>query len=283
MKILIADSGSTKTDWCLIEHGKRLAEVQTGGINPYHQSEEEIEVLLSNGLAEPLSDGMVDAIYFYGAGCGEPDKQQVVEHALKGMFPKAKISIDSDMVGCCHALLGKDPGVACIMGTGSNSCRYDGEKIIEQVPAGGYILGDEGSGAVLGRLLASDYLKGQLPKALKSEFEKEYELSIPTLLQKVYKEPMANRYLAQFTPFLLKHLEEPIIYNLVFDAMDSFVRRNIMQYSHHDALPLMFVGSIAFYFHDVIEVVLQEYGLSVHTVLKSPMEGLISYYSEVKD
>ena len=174
MKILIADSGSTKTDWCLIDKGNKLVECQSAGINPYHQSEEEIEIMLSNSLPQYLGDSQVDVIHFYGAGCGVPDKQQMVERVLKGMFPKASITIDSDMIGCCHALLGKNPGVASILGTGSNSCRYDGEKIIEQVPAGGYILGDEGSGAVLGKLLVADYIKRQLPDALMKDFEQKY-------------------------------------------------------------------------------------------------------------
>ena len=279
MILLIADSGSTKTDWSLVNDGKVTKSFQTEGLNPYHHNEEEINSILSI-LPEKVEELVPQKIYYYGAGCGVLDKQEIIKSSLQKLFSNADILVESDLLGACHGLLGHEQGIVSILGTGSNSCSFDGERVVQNVSAGGYILGDEGSGAVLGRLLASDYIKNQLPETLKIEFEKKFELTPTLILEKVYREPKANRFLAQLTPFLLEHIQEPVIYNMVFNAFDAFVHRNIMQYPNHDSLPLVFTGSIAHYFHDVLEVVLYEYGLRIALLRKTPMEGLIDYYTK---
>ena len=203
--IVIADSGSTKTDWCLGNTKTNSRTVRTGGINPFHQSVDEIKEVIASTLTPQLGDTTeFTTIYFYGAGC-IPEKTNIVKTALAQNFPKANILVESDLLGAAHALCGKTAGIACILGTGSNSCFYDGEKITANISPLGYILGDEGSGAVLGKRLVGDFLKHQLPDDLCRDFLKEYDLTPALILDKVYRQPLANRFLAGLTPFLFAH------------------------------------------------------------------------------
>ena len=203
--IVIADSGSTKTDWCLGNTKTNSRTVRTGGINPFHQSVDEIKEVIASTLIPQLGDTTeFTTIYFYGAGC-IPEKTNIVKTALAQNFPKANILVESDLLGAAHALCGKTAGIACILGTGSNSCFYDGEKITANISPLGYILGDEGSGAVLGKRLVGDLLKHQLPDDLCQDFLKEYDLTPALILDKVYRQPLANRFLAGLTPFLFAH------------------------------------------------------------------------------
>lgn len=276
---LIADSGSTRTTWLISDYSLHVQELHTTGINPFYQTEDEIRQLVLQSLVPELKkDIVVDEIFFYGAGCAFDDKKRMVANALKSGFPDAHIEVESDLLGAARGLFQHESGIACIMGTGSNSCEYDGKTIIKNVSPLGYILGDEGSGAVLGKLFIGDCLKNQLPEWLRDKFLDEYELTPAVILDRVYKQPFPNRFLASFTPFLSAHLEEPAIFNLVYDAFDSFISRNILQYNTKD-LALGFIGSIAWYFRDVLEIVTSEHQLEIVRIEKNPVNGLADFHA----
>lgn len=275
--ILIADSGSTKTHWCVVDEGKVVSEVFTDGINPFYQTDMEMIALLDTQLIPKLGNADIEQIYFYGAGCSFPDKKILVSRALVRFFNNAMIEIQSDLLGAARSQFQHEKGIACILGTGSNSCFYDGKEIVENVSPLGFILGDEGSGAVLGKLLVADCLKNQLPEELKEKFFAQYELTPAIIMDSVYKKPFPNRFLSKFTPFLLENIEEPSIFNLVFDSFDAFFARNVMQYTLED-MKVGFIGSIAHYFRDTLEIVAFERGIQVSEVQQSPMEGLVKYH-----
>lgn len=276
--ILIADSGSTKTDWRLISEKEEVKSVSTPGINPFYQTEEEIENQISTLLYPELMGFSVKKIFFYGAGCAFEDKKQIVKNAISVSFPKAQIEIESDLLAAARGLFLKEKGIACILGTGSNSCFYDGKNIIHNVSPLGFILGDEGSGAVLGKKFAADCLKNQLPEKLKDKFLKQYDLTPAQIIESVYKKPFPNRFLAQFTRFLSENIAEPSIYNIVFDSFTKFFTRNIMQYNNYKDYPVCFIGSIAYYFKDVLEVTANELDIQIGIIYQSPMPGLIKYH-----
>jgi Predicted N-acetylglucosamine kinase len=276
---LIADSGSTKTHWCLVQSGTVKAEIYTDGINPFYQTDMEIIELLDTQLIPKLPDCEIEQIYFYGAGCSFPEKKMLVSRALTRFFNNAMFEIQSDLLGAARSLFQKEKGIACIMGTGSNSCYYDGKEITQNVSPLGFILGDEGSGAVLGKLFVADCLKNQLPEWIRDKFLDEYELTPATILDCVYKQPFPNRFLAKFTPFILEHIEEPAIFNLVYDSFDAFFVRNVMQYPLDEEVKVGFVGSIAHYSRDTLEIVASERGIMVSEVVQSPMEGLVRFHN----
>lgn len=276
--IIIADSGSTKTDWCTGNTQTDCRTVQTEGINPFHQSVDEISRIISSTLVPQLGDtGEVTAVYFYGAGC-IPEKADTVKQTLLQSFPQASVSVESDLSGAARALCGKSAGIACILGTGSNSCAYDGEKITAHVSPLGYILGDEGSGAVLGKRLASDCLKHQLPEDLCGEFLEEYRLTPAFILDKVYRQPQANRFLASFVPFLSTHKHRPEIHSLLISSFTAFFRRNVMQYPSYREVNVHFTGSVAYYFRDEVREAARALDIRTGIILKSPMEGLTDYH-----
>lgn len=275
--ILIADSGSTKTDWCVVRNGLVQKRVVTDGINPFYQTDMEIIALLESQLIPQLEDRDFDKVFFYGAGCSFPEKKILVSRGLVRFFSNSIIEIQSDLLAAARSLFKREKGIACILGTGSNSCYYDGETIVDNVSPLGFILGDEGSGAVMGKLLVADCLKNQLPVELKEKFLAQYELTPAIILDNVYKKPFPNRFLAKFTPFLLENIEEVSIFNLVFDSFDAFFVRNVMQYPLED-MQVGFVGSVAHYFHETLEIVAYERGINISSIVQSPMEGLVEFH-----
>jgi N-acetylglucosamine kinase-like BadF-type ATPase len=275
--ILIADSGSTKTHWCVLDNSEVLKHIFTKGINPFYQSEVEISREIEINLMPELKNFNINKIYFYGAGCSFPEKKLLVSSALGSHFKDVRIEVESDLLGAARALFADNKGIACILGTGSNSCLYDGKTIIENVSPLGFILGDEGSGAVLGKTLIADCLKNQLSPKLKDKLLNEYKLTPAIILENVYKQAFPNRFLAKLTPFLLEHINEPSIFNIVYDSFDAFFVRNVMQYDLEN-IKVGFVGSVAFYFHDTLEIVASERGIVVSEIVQSPMNGLIEYY-----
>ncbi len=278
--ILIADCGSTKIDWCLIENGKVAKQVFTSGINALLMSEEQIRQTIADELVPEIKGYEIGSVYYYGAGCLFDDICANVRRAIAANIPSAKtIEVDTDLLAAARALCGKNPGIACIMGTGSNSCYYDGVKIVDNVSPLGYILGDEGSGAVLGKLLVGDVLKNQLPAALCEKFLKKYDLDRQKIIEGVYKKPAANRFLASLSPFLIENIEEPAVHRLVLNAFKAFFVRNIENYEGYKTMPVSFVGSVAYYCRDVLEEAASSLGIKIGTVIKSPMEGLIKYHS----
>lgn len=276
--ILIADSGSTKTHWCLVEKGKVVSEIFTDGINPFYQNELEIITLLDSQLVPKLPESTIEQIFFYGAGCSFPEKKLLVSQALVRFFSNAMIEIQSDLLAAARSIFQHEKGIACILGTGSNSCYYDGKEIVQNISPLGYILGDEGSGAVLGKLLMADCMKNQLPEWIAKKLLDEYELTPAIILENVYKKPFPNRFLAKFTPFILEHIEEPSIFNLVYDSFDAFLVRNVMQYPLEDT-EVGFVGSIAHYFRETLEIVASERGIVISEIVQNPMEGLVKYHN----
>lgn len=277
--ILIADSGGTKVDWCLLDGNQPVLRLKTPGMNAIMLTAEEMSERIQKEVFShvPQPDS-VNEIFFYGAGCIGAVLQKVTE-AIAQSFPNAKIEVASDMLGAARSLCQNRPGIACILGTGSNTCYYDGEKILNNVPALGYILGDEGSGAVLGRLLISDVFKNQLPLSLCTKFKEQYKLDIPDVIQRVYREPFANRFLASVTPFLLENIEEPAIHRLVLNNFKSFFIRNISQYADYRNLRINITGSIGWFFKDVLQEAADAMDCTLGTISQSPMDGLITYHS----
>ena len=279
--ILIADCGSTKTDWCVVGCGGEIVRrVFTGGMNAVMLTEEEMAQQISSELIPQLGDEVIDRIYFYGAGCLADEICGNVRRALAVNIPTASdIEVHTDLLAAARALCGRNPGIACIMGTGSNSCYYDGEKICDNVSPLGYILGDEGSGAVLGRLLVGDVLKNQLPRHLCEKFLAQYQLDRLTIIRRVYKEPQANRFLASLSPFLLENISEPAVRNLVLGSFRSFFTRNVLQSDRARELDVNFVGSIACYYSDILREAAESCGCTLGTILRTPMPGLIAFHS----
>lgn len=277
--ILIADSGSTKTDWCVAEQGKELQRVTTRGMNPFFQTEAEMRQEIKTALWPHLKVEHLDAVFFYGAGC-TLEKQPLVRDILAETLPVAteNVEVSSDMLGAARALCRREAGIACILGTGSNSCYYDGTAVMDNVSPLGFILGDEGSGAVLGKLLVGDVLKNQLTPALKTKFLSQYDLTPARIIERVYRQPFPNRFLAGLSPFLAENLHEPCIKSLVLGAFTAFLRRNVMQYDGWSSLPVHFIGSIAYHYEDVLREACMASGVRAGTILQSPMEGLVKFH-----
>ena len=308
---LIVDSGSTKTEWCLIGDEacyESDGSIMSPGINPVRddrdtiahvlggvcarlpEAEEEMHFDTILGVhADPLPAGpihlsdrvkalacQVAEVHFYGAGC-LPATIPTMQGLLQAFFPAARVHVASDMLGAARALCGSQEGIACILGTGANSCLYDGRDIVANVPALGWILGDEGSGAVLGRTLVADVLKGQLPAPLCHAFLEQYQLTAEAVIQAVYRGPQPNRLLASFVPFLAQHRDEPAISALLTDAFRRFFRRNVLPYGRPD-LAVHLVGGVACEFRDEIRAAAQAEGLSVGRILKQPGYALCCYH-----
>lgn len=277
--ILIADSGSTKTDWCVADcNGLRL-KIQTEGINPFFLPETVITEKLTTSLLPQLPPAEWETIFFYGAGC-TPEKAPEVARALACSFPalKNKPEVHSDMLAAARALCGHEAGIACILGTGSNSCFYDGERITRNVSPLGFILGDEGSGAVLGKLLVGDLLKDQLPASLKEEFLTQFNLTTAGIIDRVYRQPFPNRFLASLSPFLAQHLNHPAVRNLVKNSFLAFFQRNVIHYDYHK-YPVHFIGSVAYHYQDILKEAAREAGVSLGKIAQSPLEGLVQYHT----
>lgn len=275
---LIADSGSTKTAWCLLCNNQIIRRFDTAGINPFFQSEEDIVSQLEEVLLPKISDFVVENIYFYGAGCADPVKNKALEKLLKLIVGAKEVFVASDMLGAARGLLGRERGIACILGTGANSGFYDGDNLIKGVYAGGYILGDEGSGGVLGKLLISDWVKKQMPQDIYDALTEEYGLTYLGIVDRVYKQPFPNRWLAQFTKFMSAHRDNVYIHNLLVDAFKAFFNRNIKQYDEWEMLKVGFVGSIAFYFNEELTEAADACGIKLGKIMQNPIEGLIEYH-----
>lgn len=279
--ILIADSGSTKTEWCVAHEGSSIRHIRTNGTNPYFQSKEEIAEELDRSLFPAISNLPITTVCFYGAGCAFPEKNKIIADCIQARL-HVPIEVHSDLVGAARSLLDREAGIACILGTGANSCLYDGKQIIQQTPALGYILGDEGSGAVLGKLLIGDCLKKQLPQPLIDAFMDRFQLTQAIILERVYKQPFPNRFLASLVPFLHDHIGEEVIYQLVYNSFNLFFRRNILAYPSANTYPIGFIGSIAWYFREVLSDAAHSQHLTVGLIQQSPMEGLITYHHSTK-
>ena len=276
---IIADSGSTKTEWIVGE----LAElsVTTKGINPVRDTKEEILDVLSTELMPELFSSPairqsdITEVHFYGAGCIPPFSQSVKE-AIEEHFPQAVAHVYSDLLGAVRALCGREEGIACILGTGSNSCLCMEGEIVKNISPLGYILGDEGSGAVLGRTLLSEMLKGNL-QDLWDDFTQRYGLSVPDIINKVYRQPQANRFLASLVPFIKEHTDNPSVKEMVVNEFTRFLQRNVTPYGRPD-LPVNFVGGVANNFTEEIQAACTVCGLKQGKITARPAEEIRKYH-----
>lgn len=273
---LIADSGSTKLDWRLVGADGFCVAYETIGINPVFMSSEDIMNILTP-LADQIGPGVTD-IHFYGAGILGVEPVQKLRDCFKEAFPGSNAEIVSDMLGTARAACGRGYGIACILGTGSNSCFYDGVQIVSHTAAGGYILGDEGSGSAMGKKLLSDYIKGCFPENLDEEFWNEFHLDYPAIVKHVYNEPLPARFLASFAPFVHKHKQDPYMHAMIVDGFVSFLQRNVLPYGVPE-FPVSFVGSIAYYFAEELEEAIRICGLNLGVICKAPIEGLVKYHT----
>ena len=276
--ILIADSGSTKTDWAVVDNGRQVVAMSTQGINPFHQDAENIATVIEEELLPKMGNIEPEGIFFYGSGCRE-DKVEMMCGILGKAFPQcARIEAQGDLLAAARAVCGEREGIACIMGTGANSCLYDGNRVVENTPPLGYILGDEGSGAVLGKLFVNALFKGQLPSELKDEWLEETGLSLNIIINKVYREPLANRFLASTSRFIHQHLSvEPLERMVVYNFREHF-RRNVNQYGRKD-LTVGAIGSVAYYYREQLQKAATVEGYTLGRVMRSPMDGLVRYHS----
>lgn len=274
--ILIADSGATKTDWYAGNNPDNGQLIETSGINPFHLKEEDVFRIIREQLVAQLANAdTCTAVYFYGAGC-IPEKTGVIRRSLEHFFPRADIQIHTDLLGAARALCGKQPGIACILGTGSNSCLYDGTQITDSISPLGYILGDEGSGAYIGKRFIADCLKRQLPTQVSEAFFHEYKLTPADVLDRVYRQPQANLFLSAITPYIYRHKDNPAVQALLTDCFTEFFHRNVLQYAHK--LPVSFVGSIACIFEAELQEAASRCGLQIKKIIKQPIHSLIAYH-----
>jgi glucosamine kinase len=275
--ILIADSGATKCEWRLVEKGKKKT-IITQGISPYFLDGTQIETLLNKELLPKLRNADIKSIFFYGTGLSNADNVKIIKKAFKKLFPTTKTEIQTDLLGAARALCGKTRGIACILGTGSNSCFYNGKKIVKNSPGLGYVLGDEGSGAYLGKKVIQYYLYNTFDEELRARFEKRFQTSHIEILDNVYKKPLANRYLASYAIFLAENRGHYMIENIIEDGLNDFFFTHLYKYRESWILPIHFIGSIAFGFRDVLKDLCDGYELELGKVLKAPMEGLVDYH-----
>lgn len=275
--ILIADSGSTKTEWRILEKNKSGKSFRSAGINPFFMNSDEIVISLRESLGE-IEDQRFSKIYFYGAGCNGVQKE-TVSRALDIFFQCKEIVPSSDLLGAARSLCQDEPGIACIMGTGSNSCYYNGKKIVANVAPLGYILGDEGGGAVLGRKLVSAVLKKQVSKHVIDLFFDTHKIAPAEILENVYMKPFPNRFLGQFAKFIHENSFIPEISEIIVSSFEEFVKRNILQYPESRSLPVHFTGSIAFHFSNFLENSLRNNGLVMGNITISPIDNLVTYHA----
>ena len=276
MATLLVDAGSTKTDWIVLENGTVTHRVATRGFNPNYSDPKLLPELLKE---LPADLPVIEEVHYYGSGCGSEVNQNTVRRCLKARFKKAEITVTHDLMAVCHAALGHEKGIACILGTGANSCLYDGNDITERAVSLGYLLGDEGSGCYIGRKLVRAYFYDLMPLELKLSFHLAYNLEINEFVHRVYHGSEASKYLAEFTRFAGEHLAHPYIQNLIKDSFSDFLQAFVLRYKGCRTLPVSFVGSVAFAFQDLLRESLESEGLTLGKVMQSPAEGLIQMYS----
>ncbi len=277
--ILIADGGSTKADWiALDEHKEEAFRVRTLGLNPAVVSEEELHNRIINMFQLIQVKNEVTNIYFYGAGCGTPHAQKILHDVMKNIFVNAEVVVEEDMLAAVYAATGKEPAMVAILGTGSNSCYYDGQKMHMRVASLGYVLMDEASGNYFGKRLIRDYYYGLMPKYIVQKFEKDFNLDADVLKKNLYREPNPNMYLASFAQFMFEFKEEKYVRRLMKRGFEKFFRYRILPYELGPETPIYFIGSIAHYFREILDAVAEKNGLKITGVIQRPIDNLIDYH-----
>lgn len=279
MNILIADSGATKCAWCLLYDGKKK-KVDTQGISPYFLDSAGIGGIIARELLPAFKRVKVDIdqVYYYGTGCANPDNRKVVKKALRGAFPGAGLHVTHDLMGAALGLCGSSRGMVCNLGTGSFSCYFDGKKIAKDSPGLGYVLGDEGSGAYLGKKVIQYYLYNTFDEELRYKFDAKYVTNRKEILENVYKRPFPNRYLASYAGFLVENRGHYMVENIIEDGLNDFFFTHLCKYQESWKLPIHFVGGVAYGFRDVIRELCHTYEFELGNILQKPMDGLIKYH-----
>ena len=277
--IIIADSGGSKIDWRMLSASGKIEQANCAGFNPYYQPIED----LKKGIREvllPLIKEEVTKIFFYGTGVSSEKNQEVIKSTFLEFFHQAKIEVGWDLLAAARALCGDEPGIACILGTGSNSCLYDGKEIVDIVANMGWILADEGSGTYMGKRLIVDYYRNKMPATLAQQFRTRFPWSREEVLAKVYQDEKPGAFLASFAKFIFQHLKEPYCYQLVYSSFSDFYENTVMKYENYQSLKIHFTGSVAFYFSDVLRQVANDKGLTVKNILEGPIAGLALYHKK---
>lgn len=277
--ILIADSGSSKTDWRVIGKDGKISQYRGVGFNPYYQTLEEMATQMRHEFLMNL-ENEVEEIFYYGAGCSVQTRKDEVEKALRTIFSNAKIKVDHDLAAAAKATCGHQEGIACILGTGSNSCDYDGEKITDTRPAPGFILGDQGGGGYVGRKFLMDFINDEMPKEIKEEVEEKLRINLATIQEHVYRQPFPNRYMASFCRFITEHKSNPYCYMLFYNSFLDFFKVHVMKYKNYRDKQVNFVGSIAYYNSDILRKAASDSQISTNLIIESPISGLTLYHQE---
>ncbi len=276
--ILISDSGSTGTDWVSVEKDNKIKSYRTSGFNPYYSPKEAIIDILEKELVPFLDNYSVKYIFYYGSGCSTESKCFIVEDALEKVFPNATIDVNHDLLGAARGLFNRNSGIACILGTGSNSCLYNGNDIIENVSSLGYLFGDEGSGAHIGKQFISAYLKNKLPVNISAEFKERFKLSLENILDSVYNQPRPGTFLASFMEFIGENKDDTFIHQIIYMSFDALFHEYIIKYTDYENHTIGCVGSIAYYFKDILEKVASQYNCKLDYIVQNPIEGLIKFH-----
>jgi N-acetylglucosamine kinase-like BadF-type ATPase len=279
MSILIADSGATKTEWYLHSEDRSQL-IKTEGLNPYYHTGESIAKVIRNDLIPQLASVSVKELYFYGAGCDSEEKKQVIRDVMEELFPETKPYVYHDLLAAARACFLNESGIACILGTGSNSCLYDGTKIIEHIPSLAFILGDEGSAGYFGKQLINKYFRFEIPDDLKGKLEQDYNMSLDYITRELYDGSQKSRFIASYGAFLGEHANHPFIRKMLREGFENFITRVVMNYSNATDYEVRFTGSVAYAHQDLIREILQEHGLSAGLFVKNPMERLVKFHTQ---
>lgn len=276
---LIADSGSTKCEWVLLNNGKKKT-IITSGISPYFMTSEQVVELLNTQLLPKIKNVAIEQLHFYGTGLANAENVALVKQSFKQVFKGVKLNFNTDLLAAARALCGTSKGIACILGTGSNSCYFNGKKIVKNSPGIGYVLGDEGSGAYLGKKVIQYFLYNTFDEDLRSRFDARFETNSKQILENVYRKPLPNRYLAGFAIFLAENRGHYMVENIIEDGLNDFFFNHLYKYRESWTLPIQFIGSIAFGFKDVLQDLCNTYELELGKVMQTPMQGLIAYHKQ---
>ena len=277
--ILIADSGSTKCSWALCnQHGKLIKEIRTIGFNPYFIDKKNIlKELKKSSLSEVVKE--INEVFFYGAGCSSKDKNNIIEESLQSFFINSKIIIKHDIDAACYAMYKGNPNITCILGTGSNSCFYDGKNIIENAPSLGFLIGDEASGNYFGKKILNLYFNNIMPEDLKIKFESGFESDLSIIKENIYNNNRSNVYLSKYFPFITENKNHPLIQELIYQALDNFFKLHVSCYDNYKDLEINFIGSVAYFLSDEIKIVAKKYNCKIGGVVKNPINNLIDFHS----
>jgi len=277
--VIIADSGGSKIDWRLLKKDGTIGQASSSGFNPYYQPIDHLKKIISEALLPQVSE-KVSKIFYYGTGVSSEKNVQSIQSVFAEHFPQAESEVGWDLLAAARALCGHEPGIACILGTGSNSCLYDGKKIIGNVANLGWILADEGSGTYMGMQLVFDYFRNEMPESLAKQFHARFPWSREEVLEKVYQQEKPGAFLASFAKFIFQHLKEPYCYELVYNSFSEFYENNVMKYENYKNLKVHFTGSISFYFSDILRQVANDKGITVKNILEGPIAGLTLFHKK---